>query len=49
MSVAPSVTGGALLNGPAIAVTDPGGTSDIPTPMAIEHPDPGGVSCTTRG
>ena len=29
-------------------LTDPGGMSVMPVPMAIEQADPGGVSCTNR-
>ena len=28
--------------------TEPGGVSVMPVPMAIEHAEPGGVSCTKR-
>jgi hypothetical protein len=28
--------------------TEPGSVSMIPVPMAIEHPEPGGVSWTNR-
>ena len=28
--------------------TEPGGVSTIPVPKAIEHAEPGGVSCTKR-
>jgi hypothetical protein len=28
--------------------SEPGGVSTIPFPMAIEHAEPGGVSCTKR-
>jgi hypothetical protein len=29
-------------------LTDPGSASVTPLPIAIEHADPGGVSCTNR-